>query len=64
MGFWYLLSILVGVILYVKFTFFNKEIHWKTALSAQLPIVALLLIFFGIFMLLPMSTRLIDLLFS
>lgn len=59
-----MLSIVAGIILYVKFTFFNKEINWKTALSIQLTIIGLLLIVFGIFMLLPVSTRLIDLLFS
>jgi hypothetical protein len=68
MGFWYFLSIAVGVALYVKFTFFNKAVdrkaNWKKALSVQFPIVGLGLIGFGVFMLTPMGTKLVDLLFS
>lgn len=64
MGFWYLLAIVVGVGLYVKFTFFNQHLQWKAILSVQLTIIGIALILFGIFMLTPISTRLINILFS
>ena len=64
MGFWYLLAVVIGVFLYVKFTFFNKQLSWKSVLSVQLSVIGIGLVIFAIFMLLPVSTRLIDLLFS
>lgn len=64
MGFWYILAFIVGSILYIKFTFFNKQMHWKVILSLQLSILGIILIVFAIFMFTPVSTRLIDLLFS
>lgn len=64
MGFWYLLAIVVGIGLYVKFTFFNQQLQWKFILSIQLTIIGIALILFGIFMLTPISTRLIDILFQ
>lgn len=64
MGLWYILFIIIGIALYIKFTFFNKAMNWKKALSIQLPIIGLCLIGFGIFMLTPMGTNLIDLLFT
>jgi hypothetical protein len=64
MGFWYLLAIVVGIGLYVKFTFFNQQLQWKSILSIQLTIIGMALVLFGIFMLTPISTRLIDILFQ
>ncbi len=64
MGLWYMLAIVVGIGLYIKFTFFNQQLQWKVILSIQLTIIGIALILFGIFMLLPISTRLIDILFS
>jgi type II secretory pathway component PulF len=62
MGWWYLICLIIGVVLYVKYTFFNKEYDWKRAVELQLPIIGLLLIAFALFMFSPVSTRLIDLL--
>ena len=53
MGFWYLLALVVGIILYVKFTFFSKQYNWRFAISIQLPIIGIVLIGFAIFMLSP-----------
>ena len=64
MGFWYLLAFVIGVILYVKFTFFNKQLSWKSVLSVQISVIGIGLVIFAVFMFLPVSTRLIDLLFS
>ena len=64
MGFWYILSLVAGAILYVKFTFFSKKYDWKFAISIQLPIIGIALIGFAVFMLSPISNRLIDMLFS
>ena len=64
MGLWYLLAFVIGVFLYVKFTFFNKQLSWKSVLSIQLSVIGVGLVIFAVFMLLPVSTRLIDLLFS
>jgi hypothetical protein len=63
MGFWYILSLIAGIILYIKFTFFSKEYNWRFAISVQLQIIGIALIGFAIFMLLPVSNRLIDILF-
>ena len=64
MGFWYILSIVIGTVLYVKFTFFNKAMDFKKALSIQMPIMGLALIGFGIFMLTDKGTKLVDLFFA
>jgi hypothetical protein len=63
MGFWYILSLIAGIILYIKFTFFSKKYNWRFAISVQLQIIGLILIGFAIFMLSPVSNRLIDILF-
>jgi hypothetical protein len=64
MGFWYILALVAGIILYIKFTFFNKQYNWRFAISMQLQIIGIALFGFGIFMLLPISNRLIDILFQ
>ncbi len=64
MGVWYILAFIIGIALYVKFTFYNKKYDWKFAISIQLPIIGIALICFAIFMLSPISNKLIDMLFS
>ena len=64
MGFWYLIAFIVGAVLYIKFTFFNKQMRWKAILSIQLSILGIVLIAFAIFMFTPVSKRLIDILFG
>lgn len=64
MGLWYILALILGIFLYVRFTFFNKSADWRTMLSIQLPLVGLALIAFAVIMLTPLGTRLVDLLFS
>lgn len=61
MGFWYLLPIVIGSALFVKFSFFHSQ---KRALSVQLSLLGLGLIAFGVFMFTPTSVKLIDFLFS
>jgi len=63
MGFWYILALIAGVTLYIKFTFFSKQYNWHLAISIQLSIIGIILIGFAIFMLSPVSNRLIDILF-
>jgi len=63
MGFWYILLLVIGVVLYVKFIFFSKEYKWRFALSIQLTIIGLIFIMFAIFMFTPISSKLIDLIF-
>jgi len=63
MGFWYLLTLVVGIILYVKFTFFSKQYNWRFAISIQLPIIGIVLIGLPVFMFSPVSNRLVDVLF-
>jgi uncharacterized protein (DUF983 family) len=63
MGFWYILVFIAGVILYIKFTFFSKQYNWRFAMSIQLQIIGIALIVFAIFMLSPISNRLVNLLF-
>ena len=63
MGWWYILAFIVGVILYIKFTFFSKQYNWRFAISMQLTIIGIVLIVFAIFMNTPVSNRLIDILF-
>jgi len=63
MGFWYVLIFVIGVALYVKFTFFSKEYKWRFAISIQLTIIGLILIIISIFMFTPISIKLIDLIF-
>ena len=63
MGFWYILVLIVGMALYIKFTFFSKQYKWRFAIAIQLQIIGIALIVFAIFMLLPISNRLIDVLF-
>lgn len=59
MGFWYLLVLIIGIFLFVKFTFFNKGINNKI-----LSISGVVLVLFATFMFSPFSIKLIDLLFS
>jgi hypothetical protein len=63
MSFWYILAFVAGVFLYIKFTFFCKHYNWNFAVSMQLSILGIKLIGFAIFMLSPISNRLIDILF-
>ena len=63
MGFWYILVFIVGIALYIKFTFFSKQYKWRFAIAIQLQIIGIALIVFAIFMLSPISNRLIDILF-
>ena len=63
MGFWYILCLIAGVALYVKFTFFSNKYDWKYAISFQLQIIGILLFVFALFMLSPVSNRIIDILF-
>jgi len=58
-----LVAFIVGTALYIKFTFFNKQMQWKTVLSLQLSMLGIALIAFVIFLFTPVSTRLINLLF-
>ena len=59
-----LFAFIAGTFLYIKFTFFNKQMQWKAVLSIQLSILGIILIAFAIFMFTPVSNRLIDILFS
>ena len=63
MGIWYLILLIIGVILYIKFTFFCKQYNWRFALSIQLAIIGILIIVFAIFMFLPISNKLVDIIF-
>jgi hypothetical protein len=63
MGFWYILALIAGITLYIKFTFFNKQYNWRFAISTQLQIIGIALIVFAIFMFSPISNRIIDILF-
>jgi hypothetical protein len=63
MGFWYILALVAGIILYIKFTFYSKQYNWRFAISMQLQIIGIALIGFAIFMLSPISNRFIDILF-
>lgn len=64
MGIWYILAVALGTVLYIKNTFFNKKMEWRTALSAQLALVGAGLAAFGAFMLTPAAVKLVDLLFG
>jgi len=64
MGLWYIFAFIIGMFLFIKFTFFNKQMQWKTVLSLQLSILGIVLIVFAIFMFTSVSKRLIDILFS
>ena len=63
MGIWYLILLIIGVILHIKFTFFCKQYNWRFALSIQLAIIGILIIVFAIFMFLPISNKLVDIIF-
>ena len=60
MGFWYILVFIVGIALYIKFTFFVKQYNWRFAITIQLQIIGIVLIVFAIFMLSPISNRFIN----
>ena len=64
MGLWYFLAIAVGVAIYIKTTFFNKKMPWKSMVHIQLSMIGFFLALFGVFMLTPISTNLIDVLFK
>lgn len=58
MGFWYLLTLITGVFLFVKITCFSKGRK-----SRALPILSVVLVLFSLFMFSPFSIKLIDMLF-
>ena len=63
MEFWYILALLVGTALYIKFTFFSKQYNWRFVISMQLQIIGIALIIFAVFMLAPFCSRFIDIFF-
>ena len=64
MGGLFLFILITGTILYVKYTFFNLHLHWRIVLSVQASVLGAALLLLDLFLLTPIATRLIDLLFS